>query len=64
MLSVFLTQVFIYFLLVKSKKFSFFTHNVQYNNPTPLISYSFQEYIKKKRLAKRFRFASRLWLAI
>lgn len=55
---------FIYFLLVKSKKFSFFTHNVQYNNPTPLISYSFREYIKKKRLAKRKRFASRLWLAI
>lgn len=55
---------FIYFLLAKSKKFSFFTHNVQYNNPTPLISYSFQEYIKKKRLAKRFRFASRLWLTI
>ena len=55
---------FIYFLLVKSKKFSFFTHNVQYNNQIPLISYSFQEYIKKKRLAKRFRFASRLWLAI
>ena len=55
---------FIYSSVEKSKKFSFFTHNVQYNNQIPLISYSFQEYIKKKRLAKRFRFASRLWLAI
>ena len=55
---------FIYSSVEKSKKFSFFTHNIQYNNPPPLISYSFQEYIKKKRLAKRFRFASRLWLAI
>lgn len=33
---------------MKSKKFSFFTHNVQYNNQIPLISYSFQEYIKEK----------------
>lgn len=48
---------FIYSSVEKSKKFSFFIHNIQYNNPPPLISYSFQEYIKK-RLAKRFRFAS------
>ena len=54
---------FIYSSVEKSKKFSFFIHNIQYNNPPPLISYSFQEYIKK-RLAKRLRFASRLWLAI
>ena len=49
---------FTYSSVEKSKKFSFFIHNIQYNNPLPLISYSFQKYIKK-RLAKRFRFASR-----
>ena len=54
---------FIYSSVEKSKKFSFFTHNIQYNELQPLICYSFQEYIKK-RLAKRFRFASRLWLTI
>ena len=54
---------FIYSSVEKSKKFSFFTHNIQYNDLQPLICYPFQEYIKK-RLAKRFRFASRLWLTI
>ena len=55
---------FIYSSVEKSKKFSFFTYSIQYNDLPPLICYSFQEYIKKKRLAKRFRFASRLWLTI
>lgn len=37
---------FIYSSMEKSKKFSFFTHNIQYNDLPPLICYSFQEYIK------------------
>ncbi len=36
---------FIYSSVEKSKKFSFFTHNIQYNDLPPLICYSFQEYI-------------------
>lgn len=54
---------FIYSSVEKSKKFSFFIHNIQYNNPPPLISYSFQEYIKKTA-GETFSFRQRLWLTI
>lgn len=52
----FLRKYFIYSLLMKSKKFSFFTYSIQYNDLPTLICYSFQEYIKKKTAGETFSF--------